>query len=130
MKRHIGIAAWTILLFSALQIAFGAGDQPDAASSYRWNAVDPTVSSGDDGKPERVDVQGMPAARFDSARKTCVDLTSRFSWSTLSGPLTLRIVFRPTRLPREKAPLVSKWQMVPGGRSFVIGVVSARRPYF
>jgi hypothetical protein len=130
MKGRIVIATWTILVFSALRVAFPAEDQPHAASSYHWSAVDLTVSDGDDGKPAKVDIQGTPAARFDSARKTCVDLTSRFSWGTLSGPLTLRIVFQPTRLPREKTPLVSKWRMVPGGRSFELGVMTDGRPFF
>ena len=84
MKRHIGIAAWTILLFSALQIAFGAGDQSDTVSSYRWNAVEIT-----DGRKRLVEIKAsrrlakpvtqrkLEAARQFSAAEGWIFLTPK-----------------------------------------------------
>lgn len=93
---------------------------------FCWSADDLSQSEG---KPPKVDVDGLAALRFDAASKTCVDLSSRFSWDDLSGPLTVRIVFQPTRLPGEKTPLLSKWHMKEGGRSFELGVLTDGRPY-
>lgn len=128
MKTFTRIAAFTTLLISPSWCEVSAKDKPEPAESFRWSVADQPAP--EDGGPERLDVGDMPALRFDSTRKTSVDLTSGFSWNAISGPLTLRMVFQPTRLPREKTPLLSKWHMIQGGRSFELGILTDGRPYF
>lgn len=98
---------------------------PDAPGSWTWT---PGPGSGGD-EEERAEVLGRPAVRLESALRSSVDITSRFAWREVTGPLTIRVVCRPTRLPAEKTPIVSRWLMRPGGRSFELGVMPGGIPY-
>lgn len=95
-------------------------------SGFRWSAADAAGAGG----LERVSLDGLDAVRFTASARTSVDLSSAYAWHECTGPLTLRIVFRPTRRPREKTPLVSRWHMRPGGRAFEAGLMIDGRPYF
>jgi len=72
------------------------------------------------------------ALRFDSARQTRVDLGQgekglpKFG----GGPLTLAAVVQLSAAPKHKCALLSKWQTVPGGRSFEVGLHPGRELFF
>ena len=119
-QRRIAILPWAL--------AIPGSDRSAAAQSYCWNAGD--VSRAEGAAGELTTIGNLTALRFDSAKQTSIDLTSEYSWHDLGGPVTIRVVFRPTRIPREKTPLISKWHMTAGGRSFELGLLSDGRPFF
>ena len=120
-------ASFAVLLLAATANTAYAESNQQQAGSFRWTAEE--LLEAEDG-PQRVSVQGHAAARFDSAHKMQIDLTSKYAWRDLAGPCTIRLVFQATRPPRGKTPLLSKWHMADGGRSFELGLTTGSQLYF
>ncbi len=116
-----------VVLFLIVTSTSSAVSDEQQTGSYRWSAdASPEANDG----LSRVSIHGHTAVRFSAARKTQLDLTSDYSWRELTGSCTIRLVFQATRPPETKVPLVSKWHMTGGGRSFELGLMADAQPYF
>ncbi len=125
LSRRTMVAALAVWSFTATTST--AGDEPPP-DSFCWTAE--SLRQTDQRGPAQASIAGLAAAGFDSDRKTSIDVTSSYAWRDLVGACTIRVVFQPRRSPRGKTPLLSKWQMVEGGRAFELGTLADGRPYF
>lgn len=130
--RTLPLPSILVLLLLGISAASRASDPAGTKKklpSYRWSATDVPLDTAAESRLERVKIAACSALRFDSSRKTSLDLTAEYPWADLTGAMTIRLVVRPTRSPRGKTPLVSRWHMKPGGRSFELGLLPTTHAY-
>lgn len=124
-SRRTMLVAFAVWSFTA---PAGTAQDEQPPDSFCWTAE--SLTPTDQGPLAQASIAGLAAASFDSRRKTSIDVTSQYAWRDLVGPCTIRVVFQPRRYPRGKTPLLSKWRMIDGGRTFELGTLADGRPYF
>ena len=121
------VIAAAVLLGSASAASQAAPEAPGAADEFRWTPGDPP--GGTEGFA-RTTAGGLDAVLLAAEARKAVDISALYPWNEATGPLTLRLVFQLTKPPRGKTPLLSKWRLIPGGRSLEVGLMPDGRPYF
>ncbi len=119
------------LLVSALAVAglaeVGIANPQDPPVDLVWRPASARLPEG----ITRVDWHGRRAVRFDAGDPHAWDLSEDWGVAVdIVGPLTILWELELTEAPAEKAPIVSKWKLSNGGRSYELGIRSDRRLFF
>ncbi len=85
----------------------------------------------DPADPTRARLLDRPAWGFEARTESLIFLgQGAENELQIKGPLTLAAVVQIDRPPVDKAAIISKWQLIKGGRSYELGVGPNRRCYF
>ncbi len=99
---------------------------PSRTEGYLGMKVD-----SDPAEPGRVKLLNRSAWQFDTRRNTRIYLGQGEDRELrITGPITLAAVVAVDEFPASKAAVISKWQLIDGGRAYELGVGADRGLYF